>query len=303
MPRSTKFQLSGFISVIVFTVLANSSTFAQDEATRYRPQGRELAREVGRQYGQQLFEARSYDAQPDVAEFSNATVFYPLTLSFAPPSGAVILIPGFRGTQANYDWWGPMLASLGVVTMIIDTNDPTDNLAARADALVAAAAFLKSENDNSESPISGKVDTSKLAIMGHSLGGGGSLHAAMELASNIKAVIPLLPYCCELGQSFDGDFSGLAVPTLIIASAEDTIAPPAEHAKALYDAVPASTPKAYVEFAAGDHGMPTNGGSDLLNIGRYAYTWLQLQFEGGANFAAVFNGDAGDELSSLESSL
>ena len=38
---------------------------------------------------------------------------------------------------------------------------------------------------------------------------------------------------------------------MIIASAEDEVAPPADHAKLLYDSIGGS--KTYVEFASGDH--------------------------------------------------
>ena len=127
--------------------------------------------------------------------------------------------------------------------------------------------FLKREINNSDSPINGKVDTTKLAIMGHSLGGGAALAAAQELGSEIKAVIPLMPYCCELGASFEGDYSGLTVPTLIFSSSEDTVAPPAGHARALYDSIADSTNKAYIEFAEGTHNLPTNGGSELVESG------------------------------------
>ncbi|GIT20664.1 MAG: hypothetical protein CM1200mP40_03460 [Gammaproteobacteria bacterium] len=59
--------------------------------------------------------------------------------------------------------------------------------------------------------------------MGHSLGGGASLRAAEELGDAIKGVFPLTPYCCELGQSFEGDLNGVTTPTLIIATADDRL--------------------------------------------------------------------------------
>jgi dienelactone hydrolase len=180
--------------------------------------------------------------------------------------------------------------------MTIDTNDPRDTFQPRKEAHIAAVAFLKGEINNSESPINGKVDTTKLAIMGHSLGGGAALAAARELGSEIKAVIPLMPYCCELGQSFDGDYSGLTVPTLIFASSEDTVAPPAGHARALYDSIADNTNKAYVEFAKGTHNLPTNGGSELANQARFTFAWLKLQMDGNTAYAASFSGDLSEEL-------
>jgi len=288
-----------------FTLAAVAPANAQDtgEPGRYRPQGREIAREIGREFDEALYEVRTYEPTVNVDEFASATIFYPLTLSFAPPSGAAVLVPGYTATQANYDWWGPALASLGIVVMIIDTNDPRDTFQPRKQAHIAAIEFLKGEIGNSESPISGKVDTNKLAIMGHSLGGGAALAAAQELGSEIKAVIPLMPYCCELGESFDGDYSGLSVPTLIFASSEDTVAPPAGHARALYDSIADSTNKAYVEFAEGTHNLPTNGGTELANQARFTFAWLKLQMDGNAAYAANFTDDLSGDLAAKIATL
>ena len=293
-------------SKLIFTLLtatsfalaamAPASAQDADEPGRYRPQGREIARAIGNEFDTALYEVRTYEPTVNVDEFASATIFYPLTLSFAPPSSAVVLVPGYTATQDIYDWWGPALASLGIVVMIIDTNDPRDTFQPRKEAHIAAIGFLKGEINNSDSPISGKVDTTKLAIMGHSLGGGAALAAAQELGSEIKAVIPLMPYCCELGASFEGDYSGLTVPTLIFSSSEDTVAPPAGHARALYDSIADSTNKAYIEFAEGTHNLPTNGGSELANQARFTFAWLKLQMDGNTAYVASFNGDLGDEL-------
>ncbi len=286
------------LTVISFSLAAVAPASAQDanEPGRYRPQGREIARAIGNEFDEALYEVRTYEPAVDVDEFASATIFYPLTLSFAPPSGAAILVPGYTATQEMYDWWGPALASLGVVVMIIDTNDPRDTFQPRKDAHIAAVEFLKTEIGNGDSPINGKVDTNKLAIMGHSLGGGAALAAAQELGSEIKAVIPLMPYCCELGESFSGDYSGLTVPTLIFASSEDTVAPPTGHARALYDSIANSTNKAYVEFAEGTHNLPTNGGTELANQARFAFAWLKLQMDGNAAYASNFSGELSAEL-------
>ena len=296
--NSTSKLMFALLTAISFSLTTIAPVSAQDadEPGRYRPQGREIARAIGNEFNEALYEVRTYEPTVDVDEFASATIFYPLTLSFAPPSGAAVLVPGYTATQDVYDWWGPALASLGIVVMIIDTNDPRDTFQPRKEAHIAAVEFLKTEIDNSDSPISGKVDTNKLAIMGHSLGGGAALAAAQELGSEIKAVVPLMPYCCELGESFSGDYSGLTVPTLIFASSEDTVAPPAGHARALYDSIADSTNKAYVEFAKGTHNLPTNGGTDLADQARFTFAWLKLQMDGNASYAANFNGDLSTEL-------
>ncbi|MDD9891460.1 MAG: acetylxylan esterase [Gammaproteobacteria bacterium] len=283
-------------SVTIFTASAQDNS-----AGRYRPEGRTFARNAANYFDDRLFEARTYDTGTDVDEFASVTIFYPLTLSFDRPNGAVVMSPGYRGTPEVYDWWGPMLASVGIITAIIETNTAEDNLEQRKNALIAGIELLKRENASEASPLTNKIDESQIAIMGHSLGGGASLRAAEELGDEIKAVVPLTPYCCELGQSFEGDLSGVSTPTLIIATADDTIAPPDTHARLLYDSINASTAKVYMEFAEGGHMIPANQGSELETQGKYVYAFLKAHFTGDTKYSDFINGEGEDSFSSYES--
>ena len=299
-------RVKSIICTLVGAGLLTSSlvlpgVFAQDNSDgRYRPEGRTFARGAANLFDDRLFEARTYVTGTDVAEFASATIFYPLTLSFDLPNGVVVMSPGYTGTPESYDWWGPMLASVGIITAIIETNTPEDNLEQRKNALIAGVELIKRENANSASPINNKVDESQIAIMGHSLGGGATLRAAEELGDDIKAVIPLTPYCCELGQSFEGDLNGVSTPTLIIATAEDTIAPPETHSRLLYDAINSATDKVYLEFAEGTHGLPTNQGSEFQTQGTYVYAFLKANFTGDSKYGDFIKGDGEDSFSSYE---
>lgn len=285
------------ISFSLATVVPASAQ-AADEGERYRPKGREIARELSDEFDKAMYEVRTYT--PDVSnvdEFLAATVFYPLTLSFTKATSAVVFVPGYQGKQEMYDWWGPTLASLGIAVMIIDTNEPKSGFLERAQAHIAAVKFLKNEiENNSESPINGKVDTNKIAIMGHSLGGGSALAAAAELGDEIAAVMPIMPYCCELGKSFEADYSELSAPTLIITATGDNLVPPKDHARILYDAIADSTDKVYIEFVGGDHNLPLNFGSELKNQARFVFSWMELHTENDTNFSSSFNDSLSDEI-------
>lgn len=275
-------------SLFVSLLMLSGTSSAQDNSQgRYRPEGRQIGLAAGREFDERLYEVRTYDAQPGSDAFASAMVFYPLTLSFDPPNGAVAFVPGYQGQPQNYEWWGPVLASVGYSVFILETNTVTDSLAQRADALTAAVEFIKSENQNPDSPVANKIDPEKIAIMGHSLGGGATLAAAAALGDEIAAAIPLALYCCELGQSFEGDYSNVSAPTLVIAAAQDEIAPVEQHAKLLYDSIGGE--KIYMEMTEGDHMLVTNSGSDKNTLGRFVVAFLKVHLDGRDNLVQHIN--------------
>ena len=289
--REKALRNAGIVTLIVGLLVSPLSLQAQDNSQgRYRPEGRQVGLAIGREFDERLYEVRTYEPEVSAEAFAGAMVFYPLTLSFDPPNGAVAFVPGFRAPASVYEWWGPALASLGYSVFILETNAPTDALAARADALIAAVDFIKSENQNPDAPVANKIDPEKIAIMGHSMGGGASLVAATQMGDDIKAVIPLALYCCEPGQSFSGDYSSLAVPAMIIARAKDEVAPPAEHAKLLYDSIGGS--KTYVEFANGNHSFVSNSGEQKAALGRFVLAFLKDNLDGRNHLEGLDNGGA-----------
>ena len=284
--------LNHALLLIAASLLLLPAAYAQDNSQgRYRPEGRQIGVAAGREFGERIYEVRTYEASPGIAEFADVMVFYPLTLSFDRPNGAIAFSPGFRAAAENYEWWGPTLASLGYNVFIFNTNEPTDGLAARADALVSLVDFIKAENANPDSPVTNKIDVEKIALMGHSMGGGAALAAADQLGDEVGAVIPLAAYCCEPGGSFEGDFSSLTAAALVIASDEDTVAPPADHARMLYDLL-GSENKVYMEFAAGDHMFPANGGPEHDTMGRTTLAFLKVYLDGVEGLAEYVNSPA-----------
>lgn len=289
--REKALRNASIVSLIVGLVISSHKLYAQDNSQgRYRPEGRQIGLAIGREFDERLYEVRTYKPTVNSEAFAGVMAFYPLTLSFDPPNGAVAFVPGFRAPASLYEWWGPALASLGYSVFILETNTPTDTLSARADALIAAVDFIKSENQNSTAPVANKIDPEKIAIMGHSMGGGASLIAATQLGDDIKAVIPLALYCCEPGQSFSGDYSSLTVPVMIVASAEDKVAPPADHAKLLYDSIAGS--KTYVEFASGDHMFVSNSGEEKAALSRFVLAFLKDKLDGRSHLESLDNAGA-----------
>ena len=96
----------------------------------------------------------TYTDFPDVPEFGDATIYYPLD---TPESiGGVAIAPGYTERQSHIEWWGPRLASHGYAVLVLDTNDRRNRPDLRADALIAAVITLRAENTRSGSPSLGQ---------------------------------------------------------------------------------------------------------------------------------------------------
>jgi alpha-beta hydrolase superfamily lysophospholipase len=125
-----------------------------------------------------------------------------------------------------------------------------------------------------------------MAVMGHSMGGGGALLAAHEHSDEIRAAIPFTPWEPE------STLAGVRVPTLILAGEADEIAEVAEHSWRHFTLIPDGTPKVYLEVAGGDHYIAdTTRGTDLATMGRYALAWLRLHLDGDERYRELLFGE------------
>ena len=203
-----------------------------------------------------------------VSGFGGGTIYYPANIS--SEVAAIAIAPGFTNTQSAIAWWGPVLASHGFVVITIDTNGRFDNPESRSVQLDAALTHLISEGDSSNSPISGLVDENRLATMGFSMGGGGSLISASR--NRLSAAVPLAPF--KTGRN---NFDDIRVPTMIMACENDNVARVNSHGRPFYSAIPNSTDKAYMEITNGPHncanGNNGNGNDALLST--YGVSWMK----------------------------
>jgi alpha-beta hydrolase superfamily lysophospholipase len=189
--------------------------------------------------------------------FGGGTVYYPTDTSQGD-FAAVAISPGFTEGQSAISWLGPRLATQGFVVITIDTNSPFDGPAARGDQLRAALDWLATE-----SPVAGRVDPERAAVMGHSMGGGGALEAANDDHS-LLAAIPLA------GWNSNTNWSTLVTPTLVVGCEDDGIAPVSSHSLPFYNSL--TTEKAYLEIANGSHSCTNSSNS---TIAKYVISWLK----------------------------
>lgn len=191
--------------------------------------------------------------------FGAATVYYPTDTSQGT-YGGVAVSPGYTELQSAISWLGPRLASHGFVVITFDTNSRYDQMAARGDQLLAALDHL-----TGSSAVKDRVDASRLAVMGHSMGGGGSLEAAKKRPA-LQATVPLAAY------HTDKTWPEVSAPTLLIGAEKDTVAPVASHAEPFYESLPGTLQKAYAELNEATHNTTNKAGAPTS---RLSVAWLK----------------------------
>jgi predicted dienelactone hydrolase len=110
-----------------------------------------------------------------------------------------------------------------------------------------------------------RLDSSRLAVAGHSMGGGGALEASLD-RPNLQASIPLQPWHTP------ASFAGVTVPTMIIGAEADTTAPVASHAEPFYESLTSASDRAYLEVNDAEHRLGTS--SDTTQA-RFMISWLK----------------------------
>nr|WP_246157639.1 alpha/beta hydrolase [Micromonospora palomenae] len=178
-----------------------------------------------------------------VTGFGGGVIYYPTSTSEGT-FGAIAISPGYTAAWSSISWLGPRIASHGFVVIGIETNSRLDQPDSRGRQLLAALDYLVQR-----SSVRSRIDGTRLAVAGHSMGGGGSLEAAVSRPS-LQATVPLAPW------NLDKSWTDVRVPTLIIGGESDTVAPVSSHSEPFYSSIPASSEKAYLELNGASHFFP-----------------------------------------------
>lgn len=223
---------------------------------------------------------------PTAMDYATPTIYYPTMSADCPaPFPGVVIIPGFTEVQAQINQWGTFLASHGFAVMMIDSAaNGTANTGvqppSRASGLAEGVTTLKGENTRMGSPLMGQLDGSRLAVMGHSMGGGGTLLTA-NAHPELKAAIGLCPW--NPGGTYPMD----TVPTLFFDGTADTLVPPSQ-ATGEYMSIPATTHKVYAEFQGGSHfvaNTPLGTAATDKVVARIGLSWLEVYLVGDMRYA------------------
>ncbi|MDG4790133.1 ricin-type beta-trefoil lectin domain protein [Micromonospora sp. WMMD1102] len=174
--------------------------------------------------------------------FAGGMIYYPTDTSQGT-FGGIAISPGYTALfSVELAWMGPWLASHGFVVIGIETNSRNDFDEARGTQLLAALDYL-----TQQSSVRTRVDPSRLAVSGHSMGGGGALNAAIRRPS-LKATVGIAPFLPSSNLAND------RVPTMMFSGQADTVVTPSTVVNQ-YNSLPASTESVYLEVAGADHGF------------------------------------------------
>lgn len=206
------------------------------------------------------------DGVRDGPGYRGSTIYYPTDAE--PPFAGMVIVPGYRAEESSVGHWGPYLASHGIVTMTIGTNERGDMPEQRADALLDAVTSLQAENVRKDSPLFGRLDSERMGVGGWSMGGGGAQQAAVQ-DPELDAVLALCPW--KPGHAFEH-----TVPVMILAGEKDRPAPVSMHAMVHYDKTPEGTPKLLFEVEDGSHFLPYSPAFEDGEVGRVALVWLKV---------------------------
>jgi dienelactone hydrolase len=191
--------------------------------------------------------------------FNDGIIFYPTDTSQGT-FGAIAVMPGFVSPEGSIEWYGTRLASQGFVVFTLDSGNPFDFPGPRKDQQLAALDYL-----TTKSPVKDRIDPNRLAVMGWSMGGGGTLEAAAQRPA-LKAAVGLAPW------DINPPLGTITTPTMLIADDTDILAPTGLMAKPFYDGMTKAQDKALFELKNANHFTFTTPND---TIAKYAISWMK----------------------------
>src|SRR5690606_31273458 len=142
----------------------------------------------------------------------------------------------------------------------IDTNSRFDQPGSRGNQLLAAL-----DHTIADSTVRSRVDASRQAVMGHSMGGGGTLEAAKSRRS-LEATVGLTPW------NLDKSWPEVEAASLVIGAQNDSVASVSSHAIPFYNSLTNAERRSYLELRGASHFAPNTSNTP---IAKYSIAWLK----------------------------
>ncbi len=172
---------------------------------------------------------------------------------------------GFVIATGSYSWLWEALVPLGYIVVFPKTEGqllPAPNHAAFGEDIAFCAREVVKRGLQDNSPLFGKV-LPRIAMMGHSMGGGATYLGAAN-TTDITTTITLA--AAETNPSAIAAALNTAMPSLVIAAAQDCVTPANANQLPLYNNLSVQ-PKAYVNITGASHCNFTNGSASACYLG------------------------------------
>lgn len=196
----------------------------------------------------------------DSAEFSYIVV-YPENFNARMKLPVVVWSNGTYVPPKSYEDIFSLLAQEGFIVVA-----STDSLLYDGSVVSGAIDYIIEQNDNPDSPLYRRVDTSRIGAAGHSLGGRSSINAAVK-DERIGVVASIA------GSNIESERVELQTPALFFAGENDTVIAPQLWVEPMYDAC--RGPAVYVSLKnAGHVACFTDPELYAYYISNWFYTWL-----------------------------
>jgi len=228
----------------------------------------------------------TYTANLTDSGYSAAMMIYPCQTTQAKYP-ATTLTGGFTNVYTDMAWLYDHLVTHGYIIIAMTPNNNLGNNPEWTTAHKAGIAKLKSENARAASPIYGRVNTSKLQIMGFSKGGGGTLLASADLGSAIASTQAMAPY-----MDFTYNLSGIKSPTVCYTGTLDTVAL-ASLVKIMFNSLPTTIKRTYANFNGFTHFDWYGNTSTTTTRNKqktYITSWMKVYLDGNTGYASYING-------------
>ncbi len=207
------------------------------------------------------------------------TVYCPPNMSTSNTAYPVLVWA--NGTMVKADFYASLLVELSNMGYIVIAND--ESMSADGSAQLNSLDFIISEGNNPSSPLYGKVDANRVALIGHSQGGRSSVNAAPK-DNRVKCVISIA------GSNFDYEAALNSKPTLFFAGSNDMIVNPEQWLVTAYNSV--TGPAVYACLEGGIHTTCT---SDPSKYTYYISKWCNAWLNGDEQAKGIFRN--GGEMS------
>ena len=198
----------------------------------------------------------------------------------------VVWTCGNGGTVDFYASFLTHLASHGFL-IVADKGSSSDRLAEVA-SQKAAIDWIIAENDKSGGTFAGKIDTTRIAVMGHSLGSLASF-ATAGMEQRIRTSVHYSGGLTGNPVGFEeGALKTMTKPAAFLCGGADNTAGPS--CAMDFEQAPPTLPVFYGVLARASHIGPFGGEPHAGEYGRAGVAWLRWQLASDASFASWFQG-------------